>query len=256
MKPAPRAALLAAGALLASAASAHDFFLLPGAFVTDGAGEVTIQATVSSSFPAAEILVPADRTERLSALGPGNPRLKVAGAGNKALNLELTGSGTGLIAIGVASKPRDVDYREDRIPLILEEYRVGPEAAAAVEALPRPRTWQISSRRFAKTFVCVRLCGDRGAAARTFGAHLEFVGVGTADHHFRLLAHGRPLRDYPVDLVGADGERRHLKTDARGDVHVPATLRGVMMLFAARLDPPAGQGRFTLDLTSLTLSRT
>jgi hypothetical protein len=80
--------------------------------------------------------------------------------------------------------------------------------------------------------------------------------VGAADHHFRLLAHGRPLPDYPVDLVGADGERRPLTTDARGDVHVPATLRGAVMLFAARLDPPAGQGRFTLDLTSLTLSRT
>jgi hypothetical protein len=249
-------ALLAAGALLASAASAHDFFLLPGTFTAQGAGPVRIQATVGSSFPTPEILVPADRTERAAALGPGDPRVRITGAGDKALNLELTGASTGLVAIGVSSKPRDVDYGEDRIPLILEEYRVGPEEAAAVEALPRPRTWQVSSRRFAKTFVCVRSCGDRAAAARTFGAHPEFVGVGAADHHFRLLAHGRPLPDYPVDLVGADGERRPLTTDARGDVHVPATLRGAVMLFAARLDPPAGQGRFTLDLTSLTLSRT
>ena len=28
-----------------------------------------------------------------------------------------------------------------------------------------------------------------------------------------------------------------------------------MMLFAAKLEPPAGAGRFTLDLTSLTFSR-
>lgn len=256
MKRFRQVVLIATGALLAAPASAHDFFLLPDTFTAQGAGPVRIQATVGSSFPTPEILVPADRTERAASLGPGDPRVRITGAGDKALNLELTGASTGLVAIGVASKPRDVDYGEDRIPLILEEYRVGSEEAAAVEALPRPRTWQVSSRRFAKTFVCVRSCGDRAAAARTFGADLEFVGVGTADHHFRLLAHGRPLPDYPVDLVAADGQRQHLKTDARGDVHVSPALRGTMMLFAARLEPPAGPGRFTLDLTSLTLSRT
>ena len=182
-----QAALLAVCALLASAASAHDFFLLPDAFTTNAAGPVTIQATVGSSFPTPEIRVPADRTEQLSAFGPGSPRVRIIGAGDKALNVALTGAGAGLVAVGVASRPRDVDYGEDRIPLILEEYRVSPSAAAAVEALPRPRTWQVSSRRFAKTFLCVRSCGDRAAAARPFGAHLEFVGVGRADHHFRLL---------------------------------------------------------------------
>lgn len=256
MKGFGKAALVAAGAVMASAASAHDFFLLPGAFTANGAGPVTIQATVGSSFPTPEILVPADRIERLSAFGPGNPGVRVSGAGDKALNLALTGASAGLVAVGVASRPRDVDYGEDRISLILEEYRVSPGAAAAVEALPRPRTWRVASRRFAKTFVCVRSCGDRAAAARPLGAHLEFVGVGRADRHFRLLAHGRPLAKHPVDLVGADGKRRHLATDARGDLQVPAAMRGTMMLFAAKLEPPAGQGRFTLDLTSLTLSRT
>ena len=256
MRRIPTAVIIAAGALVASAASAHDFFLLPASFVPKRSGPLAIEATVGSSFPTPEIVVPADRTERVLAFGPGSPSVRISGNGEKALNLELTGASAGLVAIGVASKPRDVDYGEDRIALILKEYRVSPGAAAAVEALPRPRTWQVASRRFAKTFVCVRACGDRAAAARPFGAHLEFVGVGAADHHFRLLAHGRPLANYPVDLVGADGKRRPLATDARGDVHVSRATRGAMMLFAAKLDPPAGQGRFTLDLTSLTLNRT
>ena len=245
-------AALAGAAVLGSAASAHDFFLLPAQFTTQAAGPVTIEATVGSSFPTPEIAVTADRAERMSVVGPGNPQLRIAGAGEKALNLEVTGARPGLLAVGVSSRPRDVDYGEDRIPLILGEYRVSREAAAAVEALPRPRTWQVSSRRFAKTFVCVRACGDRSAAAKAFGAHLEFVGVGAADGHFRLLAHGRPLANYPVDLVGADGKRQHLATSARGDVHVPGSRRGATMLFAAKLEPPSGQGRFTLDLTSLT----
>jgi len=244
------------GALLsASAAWAHDFFLLPAQFKTEKTGPIAIQATVGSSFPMPEIVVPADRAEKLSAFGPGNPHIHIAGAGEKALNLEVAGAQAGLLMAAASSKPREVDYDEDRIPLILEEYRVLPEAAAAVERLPRPRTWQVISRRFAKTFICVLNCDDRTAAERPAGGHLEFVGSRASNDHFRLLAHGRPLSNYPVDLVGQDGKRRHLTTDARGELHLPADARGMMMLFAAKLEPPAGEGRFTLDLTSLTFTR-
>lgn len=244
----------AAALACASAAAAHDFFLLPGQFV-GSPGAVKIQATVGSSFPTPEIAVTTDRLERVHAAGPGNPLVWIAGAGPKALNLELIGARTGLNAVAVTSRPRDVEYAEDRIPLILGEYRVLPPAAAAVEALPRPRTWKVVSRRFAKTFVCVRACGDRSAVERSFGAQLEFVGRRSSASHFRLLARGAPLANYPVDLVPADGQRRHLSTDARGEIHLPANARGTMMLFAAKLEPPAGGGRFTLDLTSLTFSR-
>lgn len=240
----------------ATMAGAHDFFLLPGQFTTPRGGMVSIQATVGSSFPAPEIVVTADRVERLFAAGNGRPRARVTGAGDKALNVEVTGAGPGLLAVGVASKPREVDYAEDRIPLILEEYRVLPEGAAAVEALPRPRTWQVLSRRFAKTLMCVEICGDRLAAESSFGAPLEFLASRSSEDHFRLVTGGVPMPNYPVDLVGADGKRQHLASDAEGYVHLPASARGTMMLFAARLQPPAGQGRFTLDLTSLTFNRT
>lgn len=245
-----------AGAFAASAAAAHDFFLLPGKFTTDNAGTIAVQATVGSSFPTPEIVVPADRADKLMAFGPGNPQIQIAGAGEKALDLQVSGARPGLLVAVASSKPRDVDYAEDRIPLILEEYRVLPDAAAAVEALQRPRTWEVLSRRFAKTFVCVVDCKDRSAAERSAGAHLEFVGSRASNDRFRLVAHGKALANYPVDLVGQGGKRRHLKTDAKGEVHLPADARGMMMLFAAKLEPPAGEGRFTLDLTSLTFSRT
>ena len=248
------AAVLAAG-LAASPASAHDFFLLPVEFTTSGAGNVAIQATVGSSFPTPEILVPADRAEKLQAFGSGNPHIHVVGAGEKALNLEVGGAEPGLLVAGVISKPRDVEYAEDRIPLILGEYRVLPEAAAAVEALPKPRTWKVISRRFAKTILCVENCRDRTAADRSFGAHLEFIGSRTMAEHFTLLAHGKPLANYPIDLVDQAGKRQHLTTDASGSIHMPPDARGTMMLFAAKLEPPAGAERFTLDLTSLTFNR-
>lgn len=244
-----------AAVMSASAASAHDFFLLPVQFTTPAARTVAIQATVGSYFPKPEIVVTADRVDQLLAAGPGDPKLRVAGAGPAALNLEVTGARPGLLVAGARTKPRDVEYGEDRIPLILGEYRVLPVAAAAVAALPKPRTWQVVSRRFAKTFVCVSVCRDRSRAERSLGGPLEFVGSRAAADHFRLLANGKPLANYPVDLVGADGKRQHLATDARGIVRVARTARGTMMLFAAKLELPAGAGRFTLDLTSLTFSR-
>ena len=254
-----RKILVGLGAIAAvasgSAASAHDFFLLPVQFTTPGKGPITIQATVGSSFPKPEIVVTADRAERLLAAGPGDPKVRVAGAGPTALDLEVAGAKPGLLVTGVITKPRDVDYAEDRIPLILGEYRVLPDAAAAVEALPKPRTWQVVSRRFAKTFVCVSNCKDRSAAQRSLGGHLEFVGSRSAADHFRLLAHGKPLSNYPVDLVSSDGKRQHLTTDAQGGIHLAKAARGTMMLFAAKLETPAGTGRFILDLTSLTFNR-
>ena len=240
---------------LPSAAAAHDFFLLPEQFIASGKNNVALMATVGSSFPVPENAVPADRIERLFAAGARNPQVHITGVGPKALNLHVAGVGAGLMVVGGSAKPREVDYAEDRIPLILGEYRVLPKAAAAVEALPKPRTWQVLSRRFAKTFVCVRSCRARSAADRSFGAHLEFVGHRSSNDRFRLLASGKPLANYPIDLVSQDGKRQHLSTDGRGEIHLPATSRGTMMLFAAKLEPPAGAGRFTLDLTSLTFSR-
>ncbi len=239
----------------ASAANAHDFFLMPEQFRGPSAGPVRISATVGSNFPKAENTVAADRVERLLAMGAGNPKVSVTGATATALGLEVTGAQNGMLVTGVSTKARDVDYAEDRIPLILGEYRVRPAAAAEVAKLPRPRNWKVSSRRYAKTVVCVRTCANPAVAERVTGASLEFVGRGASFAHFRLLGGGKPLANYPVDLVGQDGKRQHLTTDRRGDVHLPAAAKGTMMLFAAVLEPPRANERFTLDLTSLTFQR-
>lgn len=248
-------ALAGAALLLPTAAAAHDFFLLPDQFIASGEGGVALVATVGSSFPTPEATVPADRVERIAAFGAGNPQVHVMGPAPKALNLHVAGAAPGLLVVGGSAKPREVDYAEDRIPLILGEYRFLPKAAAAVEALPKPRTWQVLSRRFAKTVVCVRSCGSRSAVERSFGAHLEFVGSRNRGDRFRLLAAGKRLANYPIDLVDQSGKRQHFSTDARGEIRIPASARGTLMLFAAKLEPPPGAGRFTLDLTSLTFSR-
>lgn len=240
---------------IAAPASAHDFFLLPEQFTVASPGQTTIRATVSAAFPQLETVLAPDRFRRLGASGPGAPQLTWAGPLGNATALALSAPAAGLVVAGASTPPRDVEYGEDRIDLIMGEYRVAPDVAARVRDLPRPRTLRVSSRRFAKTAICVVRCGDRAAAARPLGMDLEFVGVAGNDAHFRLLRNGRPLLDYPVDLVGENGSRSHLTTDGRGVVHVPAAARGQMMLFAAFMTAPRGHERFQLDLTSFTFRR-
>lgn len=247
---------IATVAWLSSAAQAHDFFLVPGQFVTLQAGPQPLQASVGSSFPQPATVVTADRVDRLFAHGAGKPRLVIVGPGEKALNLRLTGASSGTVVAGVKTLDRDVEYAEDRIPLILEEYKISPQALATVEGLARPRTLKVSSRRFAKTMFCVRQCGkNTAAAARPMGVALEFVATGSSADHFRLFSLGRPLADYPIDLVTADGMRAHLKTDGKGEVHLAPGARGSMMLFAAVMTPPIGAERFILNLSTLTFAR-
>lgn len=241
--------------LVASGASAHDFYLMPQEFRNTSVGLVTIHATVGSSFPDRTNTIEADRVERLIAFGAGSPKLEIAGSTPTALELKVAAARPGMLVAAVATKARDVDYAEDRISLILKEYRVSPAAAAAVAKLPRPRSWMVSSRRYAKTFLCVRTCANHAVSERATGASLEFVGQSASLEHFRLLAQGKPLAHYPVDLVGQNGKRQHLTSDRKGEVHLPPGARGTMMLFAAKLEPPTGAERFTLDLTSLTFSR-
>lgn len=250
-----RAGLLLTAALSAATASAHDFFLLPDRF-TAPIGETRLRASVSASFPRLENVVPADRVGRLHAAGVGNPSIRIAGPAPNALDLSLSAPRGGLVIAGVSALPRDVDYPHDRIGVILEEYRIDASIVAPLARLPEPRTLRVSSRRFAKTMVCVVRCRDRSAADRPLGADLEFVGVGRRTDRFVLLRRGQPLPDHPADVVTADGRRSHLRTDANGRLHLPAAARGTLMLFAASMEPPAGAGeRFILNLSSLTLSR-
>ena len=182
----------------------------------------------------------------------GTPALSVSGPAANAFNLMLRTPRRGLVVAGVSAMPRDVEYGEDHIGTILEQYGIDP---AAVARLTSPRLLRVSSRRFAKTIVCVAPCSDRSAASRPFGVSVEFVGSGYGAEQFTLLAHSRPLANHAVDLATTDGRRRHLRTDAEGVVHLPADARGTMMLFAALIEPPATGDRFVLNLSSLTLSR-
>ena len=243
--------IAAAMAAVAPAADAHDFFLLPATFKPVAA--TTVAATVGSAFPTPEIVVTEDRVATATAKGPsGAATVAIAGPKEKSLELSLAAA-AGPTILGVALKPRDVEYGDDRIDLILGEYQVSAAAKASVAALPRPRTLKVDSRRFAKTIVCRTTC-EGVASIPAHGFELEFVPV--APDRFRLMQTGSPLVDYPITIAGADGKRHELHTNAKGEVAVGSGAKGPLMLFASTMTLPAAPGaRFILRLTSLTSER-
>lgn len=247
-------ATLLAGSV-GSAVSAHDFFLKPAAFNVGTDSVLSMDATVSGAFPDLLNPVTPDRIREMRVSGGGpQATLEAAGVGSKSLKLRFRGHEPGWAVLSLRIVPRDVEYPEDRIGGIMEEYEVAPAAAQAVADLPKPRVLKVVSSRFAKSLVCIARCEGLGEAARAVGHDLEFVAAGTGRGAYRLLSEGRPLADYPVAAVGSDGVRRRLRTDAGGTVALPDETEGPVMLFASVMQqPPSPEGRFGLKLASLTV---
>lgn len=243
-----------AAAILAFApagALAHDFFLLPETF--RAGSEVQLEASVAASFPTPEIVVGEDRIAEARA--SEGAVLRILGPSARSLRLSLEAGAPGAHLVGVRLLPRDVEYAEDRIPLIMEEYEVDEAARVAVAGLPAPRVLRASSERFAKSIVCFQSCEDRSRAVQAAGYPLEFVADPANAGRFVLLFNGAPLPNYPVALA-REQERAHLVTDESGGVVVGEDVSGPFMLFAAHMSAPAdARERFRMLLTSLTAQR-
>lgn len=241
--------------MVATGASAHDFFILPTEFVTARGVSLRVDVTIASKFPELENAVPADRIAELRVVGDQRAVFETVGPGPQSLISRFLGDAPGLAILSARAMPREVEYTEERIDGILEEYQVSPEAVRSVEGLPRPRTLKVLSSRFAKSFVCVERCEGGSDATQPLGHSLEFVADGGAARSFTLLVNGSPLADYPVVVATPDGARHRTRTSTTGGVEVPAGMTGPVMLFAAVMRPPSGGSeRFALDLASLTLA--
>lgn len=243
-------------AIATSSASAHDFFIMPTEFSVAQGETLMVDVTIGSKFPQAEIAVGPERIAELRVVGDPQASFKATGPGPKSMQTQFKGAEPGLAILSARTPPRDVQYAEDKIAGILEEYQVSPEAVRSVAALPSPRVLKAVSTRFAKSFVCVERCEGGSDPTKALGHSVEFVAIDGSAKSFTLLANGAPMTNYPAVIATANGERRHVRTSSKGSVELPSGLTGPVMLFAAVMQPPAeAGGRFKLDLASLTLDR-
>lgn len=228
--------LCGAAALLAtaSALAAHDFWLVPNAFVVSPGTWLDVRGQTSSRFPTSEAAVALDRiadARILSAAGE-EPIRDLSHVGTS-LRIRHRPTTAGQRIVALTLKPRSV--RESAA-----SFRRYLELEGAPEALERygregrlPSTDSVTRRyaKYAKSIVEVGRGGPR-AFSRTAGHPLEFVplsdpsGLRAGQYaEFRLIYRGRPLAGAQIHADAAPGTQvagggPHLQTDADGAVRV------------------------------------
>jgi hypothetical protein len=240
------AALLAAAPTLASA---HDTVLLaaPGEARAGAPVELALSSVVT--FPTLDY---GPLPTRVASATASNGTVVVLERRPEALHLRLISSRPGLHAVAVSLKPHTFTLGADEVAHYMDEIAASPALRAQAAADPAFRETYV---KHAKTLVCVAPCGDVRPATLPLGAPMEFTGAPGAGR-FLLLYRGRPLAGQVVAVQAAAGERRMLKTDAAGVIVLPPDARGVVLLSAVRLRPPAHPGAtWASDFATLTFSR-
>lgn len=198
---------LAAGlgsAILAAAGSlsAHDFWLIPNAFLVESGSEIEVLGQTSSAFPTSESAVTPDRVASARLIGANaTGDIRDLSERGKSLLLRHRPPGEGQYVVAVELKPRSV--RESP-----ESFRRYLRLEGAPEALARyeregllPTTDSITRRyaKYAKTLVQVGTSSSR-AFDRRAGHTLELIPLSDPaaiqpgqSLSFQLLLNGRPL---------------------------------------------------------------
>ena len=245
------------GLLFAGAAAAHDFFLMPEAFVGTSERPLIVHATSSSDFPALNVSSPRSRIAEVRAMVDGRPAGVVVQAQTaQSLRLAASSPTPGMAVVTLQTIWGETNWRPDQVDTYLDEHPFKPEeVAAARRLLPEGATLRVRSRRLAKTLACFRVCTPTTTASAGLEVELlpEFEGGGASPARFQLVRNGRPLTGHPVTVRPARGERRNVLTDQEGRLSLPAGMAGPVMLVAATLDPPTETGgRFTTNNATLT----
>lgn len=252
------ALMMAAGVgLLAGAASAHDFFLIPERFVGPSNRPLIVHATSSSDFPALNVGSPRSRIAQVRAMVAGEPAaVTVEAQTGQSLRLSVAGADAGMAVVALETIWGESNWRPEQVETYLDEHPFKAEDVSTVHGLlPEGATLQIRSRRLAKTLVCFEVCSP--TATTPAGLEVEFLpefDTGrSSPGAFQLVRKGQPLAGYPVVVRFGQDERRELLTDGQGRVQLPEGVTGPVMMVAATLDRPNEPGgRFITNNASLT----
>ena len=239
------AAVAMCGALLiAVAASAHDFWLVPDAFAIAEGSALVVRGQTSSRFPDSESAVALDRVAdaRLLSASADERITELAHAGNS-LVLRHRPTARGQQIVAVALHPRSVRESAASFRRYLE-LEGAPDALARVDREGLLRGRDSVTRRYAKYAKAVVEVGRRGprAFSRLARHPLELVplddptGLRAGDTLLvRVLYRGLPLgsaRAHASYVTHPEGPGRSAVSDRRAaaDIHLAADRAGVIRM--------------------------
>lgn len=248
-----RAGLL--GLLLIAApavAAAHETWLLPATMTGEVAQDAEWCMTSGMAFPEPDVGPKPDRVAWFMARN--GTSVGEAGIGAHcpgALRFQTRPTHDGVAVLAVSLKPRDIDLGAGQVAEYLAE--VDPPASVR-DAWAALGVWRETYIKNAKALICIGDCSLGREAMEPVLADLEFVPLDPGAHptRFRLLAKGKPLVGQSVLMVLGGGRETRLRTDAAGELALPAGVMGRVMLSSVWLRAPAEPGaRFLSDFASI-----
>lgn len=252
-----RLALALVAGLWATAALAHDTWLMPRAFRVSPGASLLLELTSGGEFPALDWAPEPERLKlaRVRLLGE-EADIARRERGPHALVLTTPVRAAGLAAAWISTKPLSLTLGEAEVEEYLHE--IGAEEAARLwRARKAPRSWRETYRKHAKTFAQVGGAPDE-SWREPVGLELEIVpeadpfglrpGVRLP---VRVLKRGKPLAGFAVAAATPGGERRLVTSDATGRAEVLLDRPGAWLLSGTEIRPKGDA--WESDFTTLTL---
>ncbi len=210
--------------LIPSALLAHDTWLLPRAASVRPSEQITLDMTSGMRFPALESAPGPDRIAQAS-IRCGGKTASISGrkVAKKALTLAAAPPGSGIAAIWVDTKPKDIELKAEQVKEYLEEIGASDTVGRDWEK-SGSTSWREVYTKHSKTFVLVGDPANDLSWGEPVGETLEIVPEKdpTALHageefSVRVLLDGKPLPAFAVAFVAADSQAGTVhRTDSEG----------------------------------------
>ncbi len=231
--------------LVASAALAHDTWILPASGSVRPGAAVSFDMTSGMAFPALDHPVAADRLAAASfRLRGKTSEISNRAAGAHALKLTASLGESGIAAVWAESQPRFIELTPKQVEEYLEEVGAAETVGREWKARGAGARWRENYTKHAKTFVRVGEPGQDSSWKDPVGMAFEIIpeqdptALSSRDRlTVRLVMHGKPLPDFPVGLVAAKAKNGSIqKTDAQGRASLGLDRAGWWLLRATHIE--------------------
>ena len=239
-----RYSLLALMLVPMATASAHETWIMPATFAAKVGEEVRLDVSTGMAFPTFDTAVRAERISQANyRLGKERGELKSFKAQDKSLAITQSFSKTGVAAVWLDLKPRDIELSDEKVAEYLDEIGATAELRKTWAAQKGRIAWKETYTKHAKTFLVVGKSGEDQSWKTPVEMKLEIVPISDPfsavvgkDFTVRLLADGKPLAGAPIGLMNKSMKGRAFETtDSDGKATFTLRHSGEALLFAVHL---------------------
>lgn len=256
-------AALIVSVILATAAIAHDTWLIPDRFLVEPNSSVLLDLTSGMAFPSLETSIKPERIDSAKCRLAGRTvALSDLTPGPKSLRFKARLSDVGMATLWIELKPRALELTPKQVQEYLDEIEAPLTVRQQWASAKGPRHWREVYTKHAKTFVQVGESQADSSWSEPVGMSLEIVPetdptrLRSGDEFaFRVLENGAPLADFPIGFVPEESDKPQIRrTDKEGRVRYRLAMSGRWLLRGTKLRKATQPGvDWESDFTTLTV---